>query len=409
MLVFGLLMGAPAGGGAAGDWVAKAEVLHHFSGLNGDGSDPRGQLIEGQDGFLYGATCAGGRAGMGTLYRIRTNGNDFLVFHHFIHHLTALADEGRNPAGGIIMGRDGALYGTTADWSGSLYGTIFRCNPDGEDYRVIKKIRRNTPTALLDPPLKFLEAGLVQDAEGSLYGCATGGGANGYGAVFTITTNGTGFKRLHDFFGGAGDGSTAQAALFRSANGRLYGTTAGGGRFNRGTVFAMDPDGRNYAVLHHFGNRQANDGAAPAGPLLEREDGFLYGTTRNGGGGFEQGVVFRVRTNGENFRVICSFNTTIGETSGTPGECLVEVGKELLMTTLSSRHPLLPSSLILFDPEGKSVRVIHLEGFGGLPHPMRATTPPFRGRDGAYFGATVTGGRFVGGTVYRMTLEKKAE
>ena len=65
-------------------------------------------------------------------------------------------------------------------------------------------------------------------------------------------------------------------------NGTLYGTTAFGGVYGGGTVFAIDPDTGVETVSYAFCSQQdCTDGKDPSG-LLNVND-MLYGTTRLGG------------------------------------------------------------------------------------------------------------------------------
>src|SRR5262249_14574577 len=57
----------------------KVKILHRFAGP--EGRLPQG-LIVGRDGALYGATAAGGPAGYGVVYRIATDGR-YGVLHAF--------------------------------------------------------------------------------------------------------------------------------------------------------------------------------------------------------------------------------------------------------------------------------------------------------------------------------------
>ena len=61
--------------------------------------------------------------------------------------------------------------------------------------------------------------------------------SSGDGVIFSINTNGTGFKTLYSFTGG-NDGSTPKGALTLGGN-VLYGaTTAGGASGNSGAIFS---------------------------------------------------------------------------------------------------------------------------------------------------------------------------
>jgi uncharacterized repeat protein (TIGR03803 family) len=75
---------------------------------------------------------------------------------------------------------------------------------------------------------------------------------------------------LHTFAGPPIDGYTPSVGLglIQAADGTLYGTTFTGGSFNRGTVFQMAPDGSGSTLLHSF-TAGPMDGANPEGGLLE--------------------------------------------------------------------------------------------------------------------------------------------
>src|ERR1017187_6229840 len=80
-------------------------------------------------------------------------------------------------------------------------------------------------------------AGLVQAANGDLYGTTWGGGANSQGTVFKITQRGT-LRTLYRFCSQTmcTDGELPFAGLVQAANGDLYGTTSNGPANGQGTV-----------------------------------------------------------------------------------------------------------------------------------------------------------------------------
>jgi uncharacterized repeat protein (TIGR03803 family) len=45
---------------------------------------------------------------------------------------------GRNPESTLVQGLDGTLYGTATYGFGSDYGTVFKVQPDGTGYTVLK-------------------------------------------------------------------------------------------------------------------------------------------------------------------------------------------------------------------------------------------------------------------------------
>jgi uncharacterized repeat protein (TIGR03803 family) len=120
-----------------------------------------------------------------------------------------------------------------------------------------------------------LQGALVQGADGNLYGTTVGGGANGQGTIFKITTAGV-LTTLHDFNGT--DGSGPLAGLIQAADGNFYGT-AGSGAFGDGVLFRMTPEG-TLSVLHTF---VSAGGSLPTAALLQETNGKFYGTTYQGG------------------------------------------------------------------------------------------------------------------------------
>ena len=93
-----------------------------------------------------------------------------------------------------------------------------------------------------------LEAGLVRDSAGNLYGATTLGG-NGYGVVFKVDK--TGHQTVLYAFTGEADGGTPEDRLIRDAEGNFYGTAQSGGNYGYGVVFELDMTGKE-TVLYSF-------------------------------------------------------------------------------------------------------------------------------------------------------------
>jgi uncharacterized repeat protein (TIGR03803 family) len=78
---------------------------------------------------------------------------------------------------------------------------------------------------------------VARDCAGNLYGTTGSGGASNMGVVFKIDTLGN-ETVLHSFTGGA-DGGNPYVGVIVSPEGKLYGTTAFGGKTNAGVVFEI--------------------------------------------------------------------------------------------------------------------------------------------------------------------------
>jgi uncharacterized repeat protein (TIGR03803 family) len=93
-------------------------------------------------------------------------------------------------------------------------------------------------------------AGLVVSGD-TLYGTTPRAGSESRGTLFAMNIDGTEFRILHAF-GSEGDASQPWAELVTSGK-ILYGTTAEGGRYGEGTVFAIHTDGTAYKILGRSG------------------------------------------------------------------------------------------------------------------------------------------------------------
>jgi uncharacterized repeat protein (TIGR03803 family) len=96
----------------------------------------------------------------------------------------------------------------------------------------------------------------------------------------------------------------------------LYGTASSGGSSGNGTVYKVNTDGTDFRILHSFtvgtGPYPATntDGATPAA-ILSLSGNTLYGTAR-GGGSSGNGTVFKVNVDGTGFMTVHVFEPAVG-------------------------------------------------------------------------------------------------
>jgi uncharacterized repeat protein (TIGR03803 family) len=261
-------------------------VLHSFTG-GSDGWTPYSGVIVDKKGNAYGTTFEGGSkngAGGGTVFEITPDGKEKIL------HAFSGGSDGTQPHSSLLL-KKGILYGTTDGGGAYEYGTVFSLARDGTE-TVLYTFTGGSDGALP-------EAGLIADRAGNLYGTAWHGGANGAGAVFRLTPDGTetvlySFCSLAD----CADGDGPYNGVIMDRSGNLYGTTISGGTScGCGTVFEVTPGGTETLLYAFTGG---SDGAGPEAGLLADRKGNLYGETVNGGsrGCYRRygcGTIFRVK------------------------------------------------------------------------------------------------------------------
>lgn len=220
--------------------------------------------------------------------------------------------DGSNPASGLLMDKDGNLYGTTPTGGQYNDGLVYELSSTGSGWqeKVLHMFGGGSDG-------KGPVANLIMDERGNLYGTTSGGGAFGGGTAFELirdaASGGWAETILHSFNQSGQDGSTPDAALARDPQGNLYGTTFFGG-FGYGTVFELSPGANGQwmeSILLAFNPNELH-GANPDASLTLDGAGNLYGTTENGGSGgtYGIGVVFElVRNHGWAEKVLYAFDT----------------------------------------------------------------------------------------------------
>ncbi|MDB6073876.1 MAG: hypothetical protein JWO89_1516, partial [Verrucomicrobiaceae bacterium] len=269
-------------------------TVHEFSGGT-DGFKPQGPLLKtkiGGDSFYFGTT-AGGQSNLGSIFRMAADGA-VVTLKEFASNTAP--EIGSAPSPSLVEGNDGLLYGTTTAGGLNGGGTLFRIAKTGE-FAVLRQFS-NEVVDCVRP------SALVKDQDATLtnlYGVTAQGGTFGRGTVFKYTTQGAGTFKVLVNFGAllpAPNGIQPQApkaALALASSTTLVGTTTLGGTANFGTVFRVSTSGAGLTFLSLTGNTGSIKGSSPEAPLFLATDGNFYGTTRLGGkDGF--GTVFKINS-----------------------------------------------------------------------------------------------------------------
>jgi len=244
----------------------------------------------------------------------------------------------------------------------------------------------------------------------TLYGASHGGGANGYGAVFTVNPL-TGKETVIYSFQNGADGWGPEGLLNGGPNGLLYGTTSAAPENGypdgqgSGTVFSISKSGVEH-VLHDF--TASPDGSNPEG-FVTYFNGLMYGTTFAGGTGncsYSQptgcGTVFTVNPTTGAESVIYSFQG--GMDGAGPREGLLELNGTLYGTTYfggGSGRGCIQSCGTVFSitPTGVEKVIYRFQGGADGANPQSALTP----LNGLMYGVTNGGGTAGNGTVFSVS------
>lgn len=191
------------------------------------------------------------------------------------------------------------LYGKTSDGGiNGGYGTIYKIKPDGTGFTKLfdfDDINYNNMN-------NFSDGALVSDGT-FLYGTTNYGGI-GAGCIFKIKSDGTAFEKLFDFNGP--DGSIPIGSLYFNGS-KLFGMTQEGGSTGRGVAYSINTDGTGYKKLIDF---ELSNGKLPRGSLIS--DGtYLFGMTSQGGAN-NLGLIFKIKEDGTEFTVLKDFSNSSG-------------------------------------------------------------------------------------------------
>jgi uncharacterized repeat protein (TIGR03803 family) len=272
-------------------------------------------LVLATGGRFYGTTTAG--IDGSTIFRVTSDGR-FTTLFSFCAQGYPLCPDGDEPAAALLQADNGEFYGTTGQGGDTTCNAPWGC---GTIFSITSGGQLTTLHTFDFSDGAYPSAALIQDYDGNFYGTTGGGGTQlgactaGCGTLFTMTSLG-GFSILHDFCSepDCADGSLPQGVI-EAADGSLYGVTVFGGvpkdgHAGCGTIYKITQQGI-FRTLHAF---DLVDGCLP-GTLIQATDGNFYGVS--GGGSSGWGSIFSI-TPGGTLTTLHSF------CFGEPGPCQVD-------------------------------------------------------------------------------------
>lgn len=211
--------------------------------------------------------------------------------------------DGLNPSA-LVQGTDGNFYGTTARGGSSGQGTVIKVTSAGAISAIYNFCSLPSCADGLQP-----QGSLALGGDGNFYGTAAGGGAQQKGTVFKITPGGT-LTTLYSFCAQTNctDGAIPFGGLVLESDGNFYGTTAGVTSITNGTIYRITPAGTLTTLYNFCSKTDCADGTTSRTSLARDRGETLYGTTPDGGT-TGSGTVFRITMDGKFFKTLHSFCT----------------------------------------------------------------------------------------------------
>ena len=302
------------------------------------------------------------------------------IFTNLHNFKAGVKTDGFEPYAALIISGN-TLYGTTY-LGGSNNGTVFAVKTDGTGYTNVYTFT-SVGNDGRNPHGELVLSG------NTLYGTTVGGGSPGAGNVFKVNTDGGGFLSLHTFTGvTGGDGGGPEGGLVISGS-TLYGTTVS-------TVFKIDMNGLSFTNLHHFAGG-TNDGYQSNARLI-LSGNTLYGTTSMAGAS-NRGTIFAVNTDGLGYTNLYNF----GGTGNGPLAGLILAGNTLYGTTFGGGATG-NGTVFRINTDGTGYTNLHSFSLGSTDNGSGPYGPVILwGR--SLYGTTEQGGRFSGGTVFKINTD----
>jgi uncharacterized repeat protein (TIGR03803 family) len=264
----------------------RETILHDFGTVPDDVVTPDLGLLSAPEGF-YGAD-QGGANSTGAIYLLARGANGSAWTQSILYTFQARGSgDGADPGGELVRDAKGNFYGVTGQGGVNNLGAVYEISPpavQGDPWTETLLYSFNGTDGTLPAGRLLLGAG------GKLFGTTDGGGASGAGTVFrlappTVAGNPWTHTILYSFTGG-NDGSSPETGVIADQTGKLYGAAGQ-------TVFMLTPPTSgstwNETALHNF---TGPDGFLITGPLI-LSNNTLFGTTAEGGA-FGVGTAFQV-------------------------------------------------------------------------------------------------------------------
>jgi uncharacterized repeat protein (TIGR03803 family) len=357
-------------------------------------------LINDGAGSLWGGSGSGGGQARGEVFKIDIQTGRFTRVSDLAS--SPVLDTDFHPVSTLVMDASGSFLGTTRLNHPKGPGTVFKVNAANGEITVLTTFNDEHS----DERGTFPYAGLVSDGAGYFWGTTQHGGL-GNGTVYKLDEVTWQLTTVVQFsnVGEINRGAEPRAMLAPDGQGYLWGSTSEGGTENAGTIFKVNiATGELTTIVEFSGNEGENRGARPVGELTSDGNGFFWGTTSEGRTS-RGGTIFKVN-------IATGELITVHDTDDEPYAGLAADGSGSFWGTTNRGGE--DDSGTIFKVDIATGQFTHVLQFDGLSTPNLGTEPRarlFNDGKGAFWGITSEGGNSGGarglGTVFRVDTATK--
>jgi hypothetical protein len=326
----------------------------------------------------------------------------FRILHHFDSTVTC----GYQPHAGSITISNDTIYGVATKMDTLkkiLNEVIYKMHIDGSGFEIVHEFFEKE---FNDKYAKFYQnyrMGSLIIVNNVIYGTINTGGSGFGGFIFSINTDGSDYKLLHNFIWDDTDGFQPVGKLVYSDS-VLYGVTYGWVNHssendelkNPGIVYRIYSNGKYFMILHEFIHTDTDARESTFSLILK--DSFLYGITWCDGtpnsSNADQGIEFKINTDGKDFKYLRSKFKDKFFTS--TSSAIFKSDSTFYCTTAGFSNY---GTLYRLNPDGTGYNELHKfksdikDGFGPIGE--------LAGTNDFIYGTTELGGT-DSGTVYRI-------
>ncbi|MEQ1749747.1 MAG: choice-of-anchor tandem repeat GloVer-containing protein, partial [Prosthecobacter sp.] len=297
---------------------------------------------------------------------------------------------------------NGLMWGTTTYGGSKDCGTVFKLDPATAKITTVVHFTASGGSA----PGKSPRGHLIADSKGGAIGVCEYGGHGFLGTVYRIDLTTSRFKLLTDISGleNANEGSQPQGGLASGSDGWLWGTASMNGSHHGGTVFKVDPVTNTLVSVANFtGNTGPQRGKYPCATLHNDGNGFLWGTTREGGLA-NYGTVFKVNEATGELSTVLDFKVNGNTVRGGTRSELIPDGKGWLWScTYSTWFQIMG---VVYKINTRTNEIVVINKFDGDKGPLFGRGPGVLAYDGNGFmwGAAMADHQRSRGSLFKIDV-----